>query len=144
MDIQLALRLPRDAASVPVIRRLMDAALAVLGADTHSRTDIQLMLTEACTNVIKHARESDEYTVQVDIVDERCVIKVLDTGGGFDPGRTDGTPPAPTSENGRGLLIMKALADDVRFTVQQDHGAIVRLEKCLRFAEDTPGHLLAG
>lgn len=143
MDIRLSLRLPRDAASVPVIRQLMDASLAVLGVDSSIRTDIQLMLTEACTNVIKHAEASDDYTVEAGIVGEHCVIKVVDTGGGFEP-ENPAYRPESAAENGRGLLIMRALADDVRFTSRPDKGAIVRLEKSLHFADDAPGRLLTG
>lgn len=55
MEISLDLQLPRDAASVPATRRLLDAALAALGVEDQIRDDIEVMLTEACTNVIKHA-----------------------------------------------------------------------------------------
>ncbi|GHH70909.1 hypothetical protein GCM10017673_23370 [Streptosporangium violaceochromogenes] len=137
MEATIALRLPRDAASVPVIRQLLDASLRTLGVEPQIREDIQLMLSEACSNVIQHATPSDDYMVSTELSRDRCTIKVVDTGKGFD--FSGARSPSPTSEHGRGLLIMKALADDVRFVNRDEHGSIVCLEKALRFVEDAPG-----
>ncbi|MGC5012368.1 ATP-binding protein [Streptosporangium sp. DT93] len=137
MEATIALRLPRDAASVPVIRQLLDSSLQALGVVPEIREDIQLMLSEACSNVIQHATPSDDYMVSTELSGERCVIKVVDAGNGFDFGGA--SSPSPTSEHGRGLLIMQALADDIRFVNRREKGSIVCLEKALRFVDDAPG-----
>ncbi|MCF6471368.1 ATP-binding protein [Nonomuraea sp. MG754425] len=143
MEATVALRLPRDAASVPVIRQMLDGTLRSLGVEPQVRDDIELMLTEACSNVIRHAAPSDDYMVSASVHDHLCVIKVVDTGDGFDP-RKVAAEPDPTSEHGRGLQIMRALADDIRFTNRQDRGAVVCLEKRLRYAPGAAGrHLMA-
>ncbi|MFC4586799.1 ATP-binding protein [Sphaerisporangium corydalis] len=141
----IALRLPRDAASVSVTRQILGAELEVLGVETQIKEDIQLMLTEACSNVIRHASETDEYTVSAQLIEDRFVITVVDTGSGFDPEKLDAEKtetPSPMAEHGRGLQIMRALADDVRFMNRPLQGAIVCLEKALRFTRDSPGELL--
>ncbi|GAA2417232.1 hypothetical protein GCM10010191_29720 [Actinomadura vinacea] len=146
MEINLDLRFPRDAASVPAIRRMLDASLDVLGVEEPIRGDIRLMLTEACGNVIKHARAGDAYTVHVLIMDEHCVIKVIDHGRGFDPARLTVTHPAlpdPAAEQGRGMMIMQTLADQVRLHSHPEHGALVALEKRLHYGGDTLGRRLA-
>ncbi|MES9542289.1 MULTISPECIES: ATP-binding protein [unclassified Actinomadura] len=140
MEITMDLVLPRDVASVPATRKLLDAALAALGVEGHIRDDIEMMLTEACTNVIKHAEHGADYTVRAMIQDRRCVIKVIDSGTGFDAARF--APPDPSAENGRGLMIMRALADDVRFASFPEDGALVALEKRLTYGEDSLGGLL--
>ncbi|WP_325050843.1 ATP-binding protein [Actinomadura spongiicola] len=140
VEISLDLLLPRDAASVPATRRLLDAALTALGVDDQIRGDIEVMLTEACTNVIRHAERGVGYTVRATIQDRRCLIKVIDSGRGFDAANVP--DPGPSEERGRGLLIMKALADDVRFRSLPDAGALVALEKRLRYGEDSLGVLL--
>ncbi|MEU0571907.1 ATP-binding protein [Nonomuraea sp. NPDC005983] len=137
MEATMALRLPRDAASVPLIRQMFDATLNALGVEPVIRDDIELMLTEACANVIRHAGPSDEYTVSAGVYDDLCVIRVIDTGRGFDPHAV--RPPAPGAEHGRGLQIMRALADDIRFTNRRENGAVVCLEKRLRFAPGAAG-----
>ncbi|MFC7381192.1 ATP-binding protein [Sphaerisporangium rhizosphaerae] len=140
MEVTIALRLPRDAASVSVTRQILGAELEVLGVEQQIRDDILLMLTEACSNVIKHATDGDEYTVSAQLVSEKFVITVLDTGGGFDPDKIGERPPM--AEGGRGLQIMRALADDVRFINRPRQGAIVCLEKALKYTHDSPGELL--
>ncbi|GAA1797474.1 ATP-binding protein [Actinomadura chokoriensis] len=140
MEISLDLQLPRDAASVPATRRLLDAALTALGVEDHIRDDIEMMLTEACTNVIKHAEHGADYTVRATIQDCRCVIKVIDSGTGFDAERVP--RPELSAEHGRGLLIMQSLADDVRFCSFPEDGALVSLEKRLTYGEDSLGGLL--
>ncbi|GIH94808.1 ATP-binding protein [Planobispora siamensis] len=140
MEATIALRLPRDAASVPVIRQMLDSSLDALGVQRQVREDIQLMLSEACSNVIKHADDSDDYTVRTELSRDRCSIKVVDAGSGFEFSGT--CQVAPGAESGRGLLIMQALADDVRFVRRDDHGSIVCLEKTLLFEDDAPGRSL--
>ncbi|CNE71116.1 Putative ankyrin-like protein [Mycobacterium tuberculosis] len=140
MEISLDLQLPRDAASVPATRRLLDAALAALGVEDPIRDDIEMMLTEACSNVIKHAEHGSDYTVRAIIQDRRCVIKVIDSGAGFDIERVP--QPELSAEQGRGLLIMRSLADGVRFHSFPEDGALVSLEKLLTYGEDSLGGLL--
>ncbi|WP_346111296.1 ATP-binding protein [Nonomuraea maheshkhaliensis] len=137
----MALRLPRDAASVPLIRQMLDGTLRSLGVEPQVRDDIELMLTEACSNVIKHAAPSDDYTVSASVHDHLCVIRVVDTGDGFDADKV--SLPEPGAEHGRGLQIMRALADDIRFSNRREHGAVVCLEKRLRYAPGAAGqHLM--
>jgi len=158
VEISIDLRFPRDTASVPAVRRLLDAALDVLGVEEPIRGDIRVMLTEACGNVVQHAHETDSYTVRVQIMDERCTIKVIDHGRGFDPATItvtrpsrSGTDAAPgpesePAEHGRGLLLMESLADEVRLSAlpEPEEGAQVALEKRLHYGGDTLGRRLAG
>ena len=142
MEVTIALRLPRDAASVSVTRQILAAELGVLGVERQISDDIQLMLTEACSNVIRHATETDEYTVSAELIGERCVITVVDTGHGFDPETVGPGNGSTLTEHGRGLQIMRALADDCRFFNRPRQGAIVSLEKALRFTNGAAGQML--
>ncbi|GII76319.1 hypothetical protein Sru01_13010 [Sphaerisporangium rufum] len=142
MKVTIALRLPRDAASVAITRQILGAELEVLGVEKSITEDIQLMLSEACSNVIRHAQDVDEYTVSAELVRDKFVITVVDTGNGFDPETAGAGADSPMAESGRGLQIMRALADDVRFINRKRKGAIVCLEKALKFQHDSPGELL--
>ncbi|WP_219462786.1 ATP-binding protein [Nonomuraea rhizosphaerae] len=137
MEATIALRLPRDAASVPLIRQMFDATLNSLGVEPSVRDDIELMLTEACSNVVRHATPSDEYVVSAGVYDDLCVIRVVDMGNGFDP--PEAGEASLGAESGRGIQIMRALADDVRFTNRREDGTVVCLEKRLRFAPGAAG-----
>ena len=79
MEIKMVLYLPRDAASVPVSRQVLDGCLETLGVTADTRTDIALALTESCANVIQHADPADEYEVQAKASKGRCVIEVVNT-----------------------------------------------------------------
>ena len=81
MEINMTLHLPRDAASVPVSRQVLDSCLETLGVTPDTRADIALALSEACANVIQHAGPGQKYEVQVSAMDCRCVIEVVNTSG---------------------------------------------------------------
>lgn len=145
MEVMITLRLPRDAASVPVIRQILNAALRAIGVDPQVRDDIQLMLAEACANVVLHAEAAQEYAVAPEVSEDQCVLKVADDGGGL----VDETmiPATGLTENGRDLQIMNNLADAMRVANFPEKGLVVRLEKALHFCPDAPGerlHLVTG
>jgi serine/threonine-protein kinase RsbW len=139
MEAMIALRLPREASSVPFIRQLLDAALRSLRVAPPIRDDIRIILSEACTNVVEHAVPSSDYTVSAALDDKCCTIKITDRGGGFDPDEVG--LASLIAEHGRGLQIMRALADDVHVT-SVEHGSEVSVWKTLRFVEDAPAQLL--
>src|ERR1700689_1523288 len=79
VEINLVLYLPRDTASVPVTRQVLDGCLETLGVTPDTRADIALALTEACANVVLHAGPGDEYEVQARTRNGQCVIEVVNT-----------------------------------------------------------------
>lgn len=138
MEYKLTLALPRDEYSVPIARAVLKNGLTVLGVTDEVVHDIELALTEACTNVLDHAEETDEYEVSAGIDGTFCVIEVIDRGGGFD-GSTKGLGEAePGAEDGRGIQLMRALVDEVTFTNRPQVGTVVHLEKQLEWHDDAP------
>lgn len=131
MEIKVALTLPRDAASVPVTRQVLDCCLERLGVMPDTRADIALALSEACANVIQHAGPGQEYEVVASTRDGRCVIEVVDTGS------REGTVQRPPddatlmSEHGRGLRIIDAVTDQMSMTGNGPAGTTVHFEKVL-------------
>src|ERR1700735_4162728 len=79
VEINMVLHLPRDTASVPVTRQVLDGCLKTLGVTPDTRDDIALALTEACANVIQHAGPGEEYEVQVRAGNHKCAIEVVNT-----------------------------------------------------------------
>jgi serine/threonine-protein kinase RsbW len=147
VEIKMVLYLPRDAASVPVSRQVLDGCLETLGVTPETRTDIALALSEACANVILHAGQADEYEVMARATDGRCVIEVVNKGGGAravpaarPAPLADGMVPA-TAEHGRGLKIMDAVVDNLRLTGGRD-GTTVHFEKALDWVPGAAGEQL--
>ncbi|MGH9278347.1 MAG: ATP-binding protein [Acidimicrobiales bacterium] len=139
MQLSLALTLPRDEQTIPVTRHIVHNALDEVGAMRECAEDIAIAQSEACANVVKHSGPGDQYEVRVDIDQEKCVIRVIDTGRGFDwQTLTDAdASPNDLAERGRGILLMRALVDEVRFVSKPEAGTIVHLEKALEFRPDS-------
>ena len=143
----MTLHLPRDAASVPVSRQVLDSCLQTLGVTPDTRADIALALGEACANVIQHAGPGEKYEVQVTAKDCRCAIEVINTSG--NGARRIGAiavtrNPIPDSEeHGRGLKIIDAVADNLQLTGDDHQGTIVHFEKTLEWLPGAAGeHLI--
>ena len=139
----MVLFLPRDAASVPVSRQVLDSCLHTLGVAADTRTDIALALTEACANVIKHAGPGEEYEVQAAARDGRCVIEVVNTGS---PGMVTAPPADPPpllDEHGRGLTIIDAVTENLRLSGDGRRGTVVHFEKALEWVPGAAGQTLS-
>ena len=128
MQIKVDLDLPRDARYVPVMRNVADVLLSDLGAPASAVSDIQLALSEACANVVRHASGSRMYHVSLVVRDSGCDIEVADSGPGFGDSEVGRGAPPVDAENGRGLQLMQALVDDL-FVVSDDGDNVVRLRK---------------
>jgi serine/threonine-protein kinase RsbW len=147
VEIKMVLFLPRDAASVPVSRQVLDGCLQTLGVTPDTRTDIALALSEACANVVLHAGPGDEYEVMARARDGRCVIEVVNTADGataLAPAPvvppTDGLAPL-TAEHGRGLKIMDAVVDNLRLSGGEK--TTVHFEKALDWVPGAAGEHLS-
>jgi serine/threonine-protein kinase RsbW len=137
VEIKLTLALPRDELSVPVARRVLSQAMDTLGVEQDITADIGVALTEACTNVLNHAGEADEYEVSAGIDGDSCVIEIVDRGVGFESEQVGHADADVTAEGGRGIQLIRALVDKVEFESTQRRGTVVHLEKRLRWHEDS-------
>src|SRR3954463_15243379 len=129
MRMSVRLNLPREVDSVPAVRRLLRCALAILHVDRQSGADLEIALTEACANVVKHASGADKFEVRLDVAADRCTIDVLDNGAGFDAAVAGDMSPAADSERGRGLYLIKALGEKVRMQSAPRRGGPLPLQK---------------
>jgi serine/threonine-protein kinase RsbW len=156
VEIKMALFLPRDAASVPVSRQVLDGCLETLGVTPDTRTDIALALGEACANVVQHAGPGMDYEVLATTRNGRCVIEVLNTvardgaAAAGPPGGAAGPDVAPPSaepapanaEHGRGLKIIDAVTDNLQLTGDGRAGTTVHFEKVLSWLPGAAGEHL--
>lgn len=139
VNIVFTLCLPRDEASVPVVRHTCRDSMLMLGIGKTCVGEIELAVTEACTNVLKHVAESDaEYEVSVEIGESTCHIRVIDRGpAGFDHAALGITEAHPDAESGRGIFLMRAMVDELHFEVEPQVGSVVHLVKRLDLEEDS-------
>jgi serine/threonine-protein kinase RsbW len=150
MEIKMVLFLPRDAASVPVSRQVLDGCLETLGVTEDTRTDIALALGEACANVVQHAGSGMDYEVLATTRDGKCVIEVVNCGdrgeapvtAGPALGLPSAEPVPATAEHGRGLKIIDAVVDNLELTGDGRDGTTVHFEKNLSWLPGAAGEHL--
>jgi anti-sigma regulatory factor (Ser/Thr protein kinase) len=105
---------------VALIRRVLDALAESVPLPRRSLEDMRLAVTEACTNVVRHAYGDGDGPLEVVIRPRDTTVDVVvsDRGRGLYP-RTDSDGP------GLGLSLISALTE--RFEVEQPPGAGTRL-----------------
>ncbi|MEU4209914.1 ATP-binding protein [Streptomyces sp. NPDC026206] len=151
MSIWWSLHLRREAASVPLARRLLIGAMETAGVDSETSYDLAVALSEACANAVEHGGDaSTGYRVTALIDGDTCRIEVTDSGPGFAerprrarrfPARTlQARTPAPVQdEHGRGLFLIESLTDHVRVRNRPGRqGAVVSFDKILKWREGAP------
>jgi serine/threonine-protein kinase RsbW len=136
--IQVVLTLPREAVSVPLARHTVAAALQSAGITDDCLAEVEVALSEACTNVFHHAGAGESYEVAISIGDEQLTMEVVDAGSGFGWRATESTMPHEMAEGGRGLALMSAFSDHALFDTMSGDGASVHLMKRLRWANGAP------
>lgn len=79
--------------------------------------EVELVVSEACTNAIRHAARgaSDTVAVRFRAAASELIIEVVDHGAGFD---IEDVPPPDFQEHpegGYGLYIIRKMMDEVRY-----------------------------
>ncbi|WP_433331802.1 ATP-binding protein [Spirillospora sp. CA-294931] len=133
--MKFSLALPREALSIPVIRSVLGDSLRGLGASEDCVADLLVATSEACTNVIQHARGSGTYEVVGQVDDDCCRLKIMDWGRGLRnvPSAQD---RGDLAESGRGIRIMRALVDELSIDSSPEVGTIVHLKKRLTWRDE--------
>ncbi|MER5727588.1 ATP-binding protein [Streptomyces sp. NPDC002138] len=156
MSIWWSLHLRREAASVPLARRLLLGTMETAGVDPDISFDLSVALSEACANAVEHGGPVAEggavggpegdgpappvpaacaaYRVTAYLDGDRCRIEVTDSGPGFPPATVTRHRPS-LAEHGRGLSLIAELADHARFRNRPGRGAVVSFDKILKWRE---------
>ncbi|WP_318656308.1 ATP-binding protein [Spongiactinospora rosea] len=117
-----------------MVRRVLGDALRSLGVAETCVADILLAASEACANAVRHGGPANRYQVLAAIGEGRCDLRVIDRGLGL-TAVPDRYPPADM-ENGRGILIMQAVVDEIFFNSEPGRGTTVHLRKRLSWDEE--------
>ncbi|WP_326558498.1 ATP-binding protein [Micromonospora sp. NBC_01796] len=129
MAATMALTLSGDIHAASHARSLTDLLLSRLGVTGQSRADLSLMVSEACTNAVSHARQPGNIEVHISVGHDECVIDVGNSDGSFDDAQLHADLPDASAEGGRGLPIITALADAVRTVHERSGWVVLRMVK---------------
>jgi serine/threonine-protein kinase RsbW len=123
------LAIPSDFEALGQVEMLVDSVCNELGVNEEFYGNVLIAVTEAVNNAIEHGNDQDhsaEVNVAVGDNPMEFCFNVKDQGKGFDFVNLP-DPTAPENlmkENGRGVFLMKNLADEVVF---EDGGSSVNI-----------------
>ena len=118
LDSDIRLTLPARPENVAVVRHVLGALAEALALPDAVIADVRLAVTEACTNVVRHAYEGCEGTIDVVVRPNGDALEVVvaDAGRGIGPSRDTAGP-------GLGLPLIAALADSLEIERRRDDGS---------------------
>ena len=122
------LNLPARPENVAVVRHVLGAFAEALHLPIEVVQDMRLAVTEACTNVVRHAYAGHTGSMEVVARTDDAILRVVvaDQGGGFQP-------RADTGGRGLGLPLMAAVTSE--FQIEQDAGRGTRVQMSFPEAE---------
>ena len=109
VDTDVKLTLPARPENVSVIRHVLGAFAEALRLPDDLVEDLRLAVTEACTNVVRHAyppEQTGPVEISIQPLEDQVTVIVSDHGRGI------GTS-SDTTGPGLGLPLIAAIADDV-------------------------------
>ena len=142
MDKQVTLEFPGKAEYVVLGRLALTGLLRDQdGYSDECLADIKLALTEACTNSIRHGCENRSRIVSVyyQLYEDRVVLGIRDPGDGPSQLLEATAEPAhpvadedfslPADDGGMGMLIIRAVMDEVWLERPAEGGTVLWLMK---------------
>jgi anti-sigma regulatory factor (Ser/Thr protein kinase) len=112
-----------DVSELRALRELLRRWARHVGLDEATANDVVLVASEAAANAIEHAHPPDDlvFTVTAAALDDAVEVEVRDYGQWHEP---------QEDHDGRGLIMMRAHADDLTIDCGSD-GTVVRFRSAL-------------
>jgi serine/threonine-protein kinase RsbW len=126
------LTLPSSPEYVLLARLVVAQVGRLAGFGPEDVYDLKLAVTEAATNVIRHAAV-EHYEIEYRVLPRAVEITVIDAGGGFN---VADLTRAPDGQGGFGLAVIRDLVDELM--LDSTRGGGTRL-KMIRRVSEGPG-----
>lgn len=131
MNDQLKFIVPGKPEYVGTVRIAIAQVAGHAGFDIEAIDDIKVAISEACTNIVRHSHQEEDfvYDVILDLEETKLTITVEDSGAGFVMEDYIEPSPGETNGNGLGIFIIKALMDEVDICSQLGQGTHISMTK---------------
>lgn len=141
MILKVSLDLPGDGTYLRIARRIGHTLLEDLGVIDRDIADIEFIVGELCTNVVRHAQTTDasRFLLILEYHADRVAIIVEDQGRGFSPqdiqdvGSVRPDRDGTERVGGFGLQLVRQMADHIAFQSSDSDGTTVFAEKTLHY-----------
>ncbi len=125
----IKLKIPSLTENIRIIESFIDNAKDKYNIDDDIYGNIMIAVTESVNNAIRHGNASQNHknvTISLYLEQDIITFTIQDQGPGFDyQNLPDPTAPENIDKpGGRGIFLMKHLADEVKF---KDQGRLVEL-----------------
>lgn len=116
----LSISIPSELDQIKQVEQFVDKLKADWNLSEEIYGNIMITVTEAVNNAIKHGNKNDpEKSVELEAIysNQNLQVIVRDEGPGFDPESLSNPLEKGNllKQSGRGVFIMKQMADDVTF-----------------------------
>ena len=118
LESDIRLTVPARAENVAVVRHVLGAFAEAVGLPARVRDDMRLAVTEACTNVVRHAYGAGDGAIDVVMRPEPDALEVIVSDHGRGIGRSPDTAGA-----GLGLRLIAALTDSLEIAASEGAGS---------------------
>lgn len=105
----IVLELPSSSEYVLLARLAVSCVGQLAGFEPEDVYDLKLAVTEAATNVIRHAAV-ESFQIEYKVLPQAVEITVIDRGGGFE---VEELTRKPDEHGGFGLAVIRSLVDEV-------------------------------
>jgi anti-sigma regulatory factor (Ser/Thr protein kinase) len=140
MILNVSLDLPGDSIYLRVARHLSRTLMEDLGVVEPDIADMEFVLGELCSNVIRHAQSTDgRFTITMQYFADKAIVTVEDKGVGFpfknvhEVGTLRPDFHGKERIGGFGLNLVRQLADRLEFLRSDAQGTTVQAEKELHY-----------
>jgi len=125
----LSISIPSELEQIKQVEQFVERLKETWNLPEDVYGNAMITVTEAVNNAIKHGNEQDPgKSVELEAVysNQSLKVKVSDEGSGFDPDKLSNPLEEDNllKDSGRGVFIMRQMADDVTF---EDNGSTVIL-----------------
>jgi serine/threonine-protein kinase RsbW len=119
----ISLRIPSSSEYVLLARLVVSQVGQMAGFESEDIYDLKLAVTEAATNVIRHA-SVERFDIEYRVSPRTVEITVVDEGGGFDAERLTKTPH---EQGGFGLTVIQNLVDEMSLESTAGGGTCLKM-----------------
>lgn len=119
------------------VDKFVEGKLKKLGLDKDALADCAICLSELVINAVCHGNRNDlnkKVTIKLLPQPDRIILQVIDQGCGFDP--TSLKDPIDEDcllkQAGRGIFIVRNLADELKFECDPKHGTVAEIVKKIK------------
>lgn len=134
--VELDIRVPNQTRYLSLIGKIGEDIAREIDRFSEDREtlafQINLVLTEAMANAIKHAvttPDDDSVHIQISMSEKTLFIRIFDSGQGFDINNVKQPDFEKLDDKGRGIFIIKTLMDSVQYLKCEEGNVLEMIKK---------------